>query len=159
MSGATPRDGGRQACRRPLCGADGGAAGSCAAGYNRRVPADAVEQAVLAAGELFPRGASVLVACSGGPDSVALAAALARCATALGVRVALGHVDHALRSESACDAEQVREVARRLELPFHLRRLEKLDVSELGLEGAAREARYPALADLAGPARAGRVAT
>jgi len=123
------------------------------------VPADAVEQAVLAAGELFPRGASVLVACSGGPDSVALAAALARCATALGVRVALGHVDHALRSESARDAEQVREVARRLELPFHLRRLEKLDVSELGLEGAAREARYPALADLAGRAGAGRVAT
>ncbi|HKB77374.1 MAG TPA: tRNA lysidine(34) synthetase TilS [Myxococcales bacterium] len=120
---------------------------------------DPVEVALLACADLLPRGASVLAACSGGPDSAALTAELAACADALGVRVAVGHVDHALRPESAGDAEQVRDLARSLGLPFHLRRLEALDVSELGLEGAAREARYGALAQLAAQAGADRVAT
>ena len=120
---------------------------------------DAVELAILAAADLFPRGASVLAACSGGPDSVALAAALARCAPALAIRVAIGHVDHGLRAGSARDAEEVRGIALRLGLPFHLRRLQSLDGSELGLEAAAREARYAALAGLAAEAGADRVAT
>jgi tRNA(Ile)-lysidine synthase len=118
-----------------------------------------MELALLGAADLLPRGASLLVACSGGPDSVALTAALATCAGQLGIRIAVGHVDHALRSESAADAGQVRDLAARFGLPFHLRRLEALDVSGLGLEGAAREARYAALAGLAAQASADRVAT
>src|SRR5262245_8981096 len=106
--------------------------------------ADPVQLSLLGAADLFPRGASVLAACSGGPDSVALAAALGSCAPALAIRVAVGHVDHGLRPDSARDAEEVREIARRLGLPFHLRRLRSLDGSELGLEGVAREARYAA---------------
>ena len=121
--------------------------------------ADPVELCVLAAADLFPPGASVLAACSGGPDSVALAAALSRCAPALAIRIAIGHVDHGLRPDSHRDAEEVREIARRLGLPFHLRRLRSLDASELGLEGVAREARYAALAELAAEGGADRVAT
>jgi tRNA(Ile)-lysidine synthase len=104
-------------------------------------------------------GGGVLVACSGGADSVALTAALARCADTLGVRVAVGHVDHALRAESAREAEAVRAVAAGLALPFHLARLEPIDTSRLGLEAAAREERYRALAMLAREAKADRVAT
>ena len=118
-----------------------------------------VERAIIAAADLFSRGASVLVACSGGADSVALAAGLARCAGALGVHVAVGHVDHALRADSARDAERVRSIARRLDLPFHVVRLESLDTSRLGLEAAAREERYRALASLARAAGADLVAT
>ncbi|MFL5311722.1 MAG: tRNA lysidine(34) synthetase TilS [Myxococcales bacterium] len=123
------------------------------------MPRDPVELALLAATDLLPRGASVLVACSGGPDSLALTAALAACAEELGIRIAVGHVDHALRPESAADAGQVRTLSGRLGLPFHLRRLEALEVATLGLEAAAREARYAALADLAAEASADRVAT
>jgi len=123
------------------------------------MPGDPVELAVLAAADLLPRGASVLVACSGGPDSVALAGALARCAPEFAIRLAVGHVDHGLRPESARDAEHVREVARQLGLPFHLHRLESLDVRPLGLEGAARQARYTALAQIGAQAGADRVAT
>jgi tRNA(Ile)-lysidine synthase len=123
------------------------------------MPGNPVELAVLAAADLLPRGASVLAACSGGPDSVALAAGLARCAATLAIRVCVGHVDHGLRPESARDAEHVREIARQLGLPFHLRRVEALDVRPLGLEGAARQARYAALARLGGDAGADRVAT
>jgi tRNA(Ile)-lysidine synthase len=121
--------------------------------------ADPVELALQRAADLLPRGACVLAACSGGPDSVALAAALAASAEALGIRVAIGHVDHALRAQSAQDAEHVRELALTLALPFHHHRLEGLEVAELGLEGAAREARYAVLARLATDAGADRVAT
>jgi tRNA(Ile)-lysidine synthase len=118
-----------------------------------------VERAVQSAADLFPRGAAVLAACSGGPDSVALAAALVRCGGALGVRVFIGHVDHGLRPESTRDAEHVRSIASRLGVPFHFARLEGLDTSELGLEAAAREHRYRALASLARDAGADRIAT
>src|SRR5713101_7575355 len=129
---------------RPPPAAPGPLAPACASGRIAEMPGDPVELAVLAAADLLPRGASVLVACSGGPDSVALAGALARCAPEFAIRLAVGHVDHGLRPESARDAEHVREVARQLGLPFHLHRLESLDVRPLGLEGAARPARKPA---------------
>jgi tRNA(Ile)-lysidine synthase len=112
---------------------------------------DSVEKAV---GKWVPRQASVLVACSGGADSTALAAALAGWQ-----RVSIGHVDHGLRPESAHDASAVRALAQALGMPFHLERLSGLEVRRQGLEGAAREARYPALARLAAHAGASVVVT
>ena len=114
--------------------------------------ADTVEPAVATG---LPHGRTVLVACSGGADSVALLAAAVR----VGVRCGAGHVDHGLRPESARDAEHVREVARSLGVSFHLERIERLDVRGAGLEAAAREARYAALARLAAGAGAALVAT
>src|SRR3989441_7076149 len=130
-----------------------------ASGRIAGMPREPVELALLAAADLLPPGTSVLAACSGGPDSVALTSALAACAGELGIRLAVGHVDHGLRPQSGADATHVQGLAGRLGLPFHVRRLEALDVSELGLEGAAREARYAALAQLAAHAGADRVAT
>ena len=118
----------------------------------------AVEHAVLAATDLLPRGATVLVACSGGPDSVALTAACARQARVLGICATVGHVDHALRPGSAQEAEQVARVAAVLGLPFHCARIQ-VDAAGRGLEAAAREGRYAALVQLAREAGASRVAT
>jgi tRNA(Ile)-lysidine synthase len=115
-------------------------------------PADSVEPSVATG---LPLGRLVLVACSGGADSVALLVAAVR----TGVRTAAAHVDHGLRPESAAEAEGVRELARHLEVPFHLERIERIDVKALGLEAAAREARYRALARLAAEAGASVVAT
>jgi tRNA(Ile)-lysidine synthase len=95
-----------------------------------------------------------LVACSGGADSTALAAAVAQ-----GFQASIGHVDHGLRPDSGRDAEHVRALAARLGLPFFVERIEGLDVRGRGLEAAAREARYPALARLAAQAGATVVAT
>jgi tRNA(Ile)-lysidine synthase len=53
----------------------------------------------------------------------------------------------------------VRDLAAELGVPFFLRTLRDLDVAQVGLEAAAREARYAALADLAGAASADIVAT
>lgn len=107
---------------------------------------------------LLQPGGLLLVACSGGADSVALAAAIAERSD---LRASLGHIDHGLRADSAEDAEQVRALAARLGLPFFLERLSGLaqSIAREGLEGAAREARYLALQRLALRADATLVAT
>lgn len=111
-----------------------------------------------APGALLPPGSGVLVACSGGADSVALAAAVAE---RRDLRASIGHVDHGLRAESAGEAEQVRSLAVRLGVPFFLERLDDLKqaVARDGLEAAARKGRYRALQNLALRADAALVAT
>lgn len=127
-----------------------------------------VERALLAASAgpapLLVPSEPILVACSGGADSVALAAALGdRAAGGLraSLRVAVGHVDHGLREGSAAEAEQVAALAARLGLPFFCERLQGLApaVARDGLEAAARTARYAALARLAVAAGTPVVAT
>lgn len=90
------------------------------------------------------RGIRLLVAVSGGPDSVALLRLLIGAAESLKLEVVVAHLDHGLRLESSNDAEFVRSLASGLHLPLvH----ERLSVPELaaarkcGLEEAARGAR------------------
>jgi tRNA(Ile)-lysidine synthase len=123
--------------------------------------ARASEVSLALSSDLLPKGSAVLVACSGGADSTALAAAARARAEELSIRVALGHVDHALRADSHEDADQVRRLAEDLRVSFHSVRLPALtgEIRTLGLEAAAREARYAALARLAREAGYDRIAT
>jgi tRNA(Ile)-lysidine synthase len=96
----------------------------------------------------LPQDSLVLVACSGGADSLALAAALAFTAPRTGLRGGLVTVDHQLQPGSAERARQVVAEAARL----GLRPAEVLTVTvgtEGGPEAAARQARYQALAEVA----------
>ena len=89
-------------------------------------------------------GALVLVALSGGPDSLALAAATAFEAPRAGRRAGAVIVDHGLQADSDAVAERAAAQARDLGLdPV---RIERVTVSgEGGPEAAARAARYAAL--------------
>jgi len=94
--------------------------------------------AMLAGGE------RVLVAVSGGADSVALLYALAALAPAWRLELHALHVDHGLRAESARDADFVRGLGARLSVPVDVA---TVTVERRGsLEAAARAARYAALA-------------
>ena len=90
----------------------------------------------------------MLVALSGGPDSLALAAATAFEAPRAGHRAGAVVVDHGLQVGSAEVAERAAAQARELGLdPVLVRRV---DVGTAGgPEAAARDARYGALADAA----------
>jgi tRNA(Ile)-lysidine synthase len=90
-------------------------------------------------------GQPVLAAVSGGADSLALAAALAFEARSAGVRVGAVTVDHGLQPGSGERAERTAELLRGLGLdPVLVRRVAV--GADGGPEGAARAARYAALA-------------
>jgi tRNA(Ile)-lysidine synthase len=87
----------------------------------------------------------VLVACSGGADSLALAAATAFQAPRSGISAGLITVDHAMQPGSAAQAGRVAAIGYELGLdPVHLVRV-RVD-NRGGPEAAARTARYAALA-------------
>ncbi|WP_372593187.1 tRNA lysidine(34) synthetase TilS [Actinotalea sp.] len=90
----------------------------------------------------------VLVACSGGPDSLALAAAVAFVAPRRGVTAGAVVVDHGLQAESARTAARAAEQCRALGLePVEVVRVQV--GTDGGPEAAARTARYAALVDAA----------
>jgi tRNA(Ile)-lysidine synthase len=114
---------------------------------------DRVRDTIGRHGMLVP-GDRVLVGVSGGADSTALLYLLTQLAAEWRLALAALHVDHGLRPQSARDAEAVRGLAARLDVPLAVARVE---VSRRGsLEEAARKARYAALqaeADRIGAAR------
>ena len=101
----------------------------------------------IARDALFPQGARVLVACSGGGDSVALASLLCEMAPDAGWSVAgLLHVNHGLRGASADDDEAFcRQLARELGVPITV---ESVDVAarareeRISIETAGHRVRY-----------------
>lgn len=102
---------------------------------------------------LFAAGERIVVAVSGGADSVALLYALAEAAPRHGWQLAVAHFNHQLRGkESDGDEAFVAALAKKLGLPFH-RGSE--DVAKFGrkhrlsLEMAARECRHRFLARIA----------
>ena len=93
----------------------------------------------------LPRGV-VLVAVSGGPDSVALLDLLARSPAAAGLVLHVAHVDHGIHPESAAVAESVAAIAKGFGYPAHITRL---SLGANASETRAREARYAWLFQLA----------
>lgn len=107
----------------------------------------AVRLAVRTALAGLEDGATVIVALSGGADSLALAAATAHEARAAGIRAASVTVDHGLQDGSDQVALRAARAAGRLGLDPLVVRVQVGD--EGGPEAAAREARYQALRDAA----------
>ncbi|MFN8168494.1 MAG: tRNA lysidine(34) synthetase TilS [Candidatus Nanopelagicales bacterium] len=105
------------------------------------IPAREVQRAVRDALADLPDGALVLVACSGGPDSVALAAAARAVRREVGAVV----VDHGLQAGSAQVAATAAAWLREAGLvPVDVVGAEVVATGD-GPEAAAREARYRAL--------------
>jgi tRNA(Ile)-lysidine synthase len=92
-------------------------------------------------------GAAVVVAVSGGVDSVTMLQVLHRLSAepSRRYRLAVAHVDHGLRDQAAADARFVKELARTLGLPHFTRRCDvraHAQATGQGIEQAGRQLRY-----------------
>lgn len=120
-----------------------------------------VAQAIRARGLLQP-GQKVLVAVSGGPDSVALLSILHAIAPVWDVALTVAHCNYGLRgAESDGDARFVRTLCRRLAIPCLITPLSvagRESGSSSSLQARAREARYRLFRELADGLGAERVA-
>lgn len=109
----------------------------------------------------------MLVAVSGGVDSVVLVTALRDLADRSSLKLSIGHVNHGLRGlDSEADEVWVGELAAGLGLPFGVRQVEvsarregQSSRERPTVQEAARELRYAALWELADSAGADAVAT
>lgn len=114
-----------------------------AVGRVRRAVATALDRR----GVLRP-GETVVVACSGGPDSMAMLDALARLAPPRRLSLHVAHVDHGLRPGSAAEAGPVRAAAAARGLAFTGLAV-AVASSGSSLQDRARDARHAALHELA----------
>lgn len=119
-------------------------------------------RATIATHRLLPRGSRVVVAVSGGPDSVALLHVLRALQPTLKLSLHVAHLDHGLRPESGQDADFVRALAQRWRLPVTIERREVgawCKHHGLSLEDGARRIRYAFLLEAARRHSTGRIAT
>lgn len=101
---------------------------------------------------LSKKGGRVGVACSGGPDSMALLAVVRTLAPLLRLQVYVLHVNHGLRAESVDEEKLVRSVCSDWHVPVFVERLTPPTVNS-GTEVWAREARYKYFLKIKGQAR------
>ena len=98
-----------------------------------------------------PAGAIWIVACSGGPDSVALLAMAALLRHRLGLAdLIAAHLDHGLRPESGAEARAVGALCRKLGIDCLSDRVDVAALARerrLGVEDAGRQARHAFFAD------------
>jgi tRNA(Ile)-lysidine synthase len=98
--------------------------------------------------EMFLPGQVVLVAVSGGPDSVCLLESLVRLRRLLKIHLEVFHFDHRLRRDSSLDARYVGRLATRHKLAFHLRVASSSPAKGESVEAWGREQRLFAIAEV-----------
>jgi tRNA(Ile)-lysidine synthase len=106
----------------------------------------------------------VLIAVSGGPDSMALLHVLCDLREELGLRLEVAHLQHGIRGEEAReDAQFVAAAADKFKLPFHLKEINlpeiKSNAGKGNMEALAREERYSFFAAVACERNISKVAT
>ncbi len=107
-------------------------------------PLIAQTEATLEKYKMLSPGERLLVACSGGADSVALFHLLREIAPHTRIRLSLIHFDHALRPGSAKDLKFVQKLAQCFNVPFYgaKQKPQAHLQKNLSPEERAREARY-----------------
>ena len=94
---------------------------------------------------LLKRGDSVLIALSGGPDSVALLHLLNCLKDKYRIKLAAAHLNHGIRPEASEERMFCRNLCRKLKVKFHSKKMNIPKLAEkerLTLEEAGRKARY-----------------
>ena len=112
--------------------------------------------------KMFEKGDKVIVAVSGGPDSICLLNVLHGISKELGIDISVAHLNHCLRGKDAdMDEEYVKEFCSKLNIDFYSKKVDVKALSKnLGLscEMAGRKARYEFFEDLRQQINASKIA-
>src|SRR5258706_5099653 len=113
---------------------------------------------------LLSPGDRILVAVSGGPDSVALLNLLVELRETMELHLEVAHLQHGIRGQAARnDAVFVEQLAARFGLPFHLKEVNlphmRSSAGKGNLEALGREQRYRSFAEVVRTRGLDRVAT
>lgn len=95
--------------------------------------------------QLLPKNQNILIAVSGGQDSLCLSKLLIDLQTKWQWKLAICHCDHRWRKDSEANANHVEKLAQNWQFPFYL----QVTNQELKSEASAREWRYQALMNIA----------
>ena len=114
--------------------------------------------------QMIAPGEGLLVAVSGGPDSVALLHILYSLREDLRLRLEVAHLQHGIRGvEAQEDAKFVAQLAAKLRLPLHLKEIDlpriRSSAGKGNLEALARAERYRFFAAVARERKFGKIAT
>ncbi|MCI0331493.1 MAG: tRNA lysidine(34) synthetase TilS [candidate division Zixibacteria bacterium] len=104
----------------------------------------------------------VLVACSGGPDSVALLFALRALSKDLKLKLGVAHLNHKLRPEAGKDAALLKKLSHELKLSFFYSKVDTKRVAKenkWSLEEAGRNLRYEFFEQVAKDEKFDKIAT
>ena len=125
-------------------------------------PLEKETEKIIRSNKLFLSGETVVVAVSGGPDSMALLHVLSRLAVGLKLRLAAVYVDHGLRpAETIHEAELVQDQARLLQISYRVGRVDVhalVRQKKLSEEHGARILRYDFLEKTAKELGAAKIA-
>lgn len=99
-------------------------------------------QSILQEQQLLDANKKVLLAVSGGVDSIVLFDLMQSIPQADRPQVHIAHINHQLRSEANQEEQFVRELAHEAQIPFYTYRWQKKDHPTSGIEEAARIKRY-----------------
>ena len=102
---------------------------------------------LLAATGVQP-GSKMLVAVSGGADSLALLDLLVQVRARLNLQLTACHINHELRAASVTEEQRVRQYCDQVDVPLQVRHWPAAMHPATGTEAAAREFRYQIFADL-----------
>lgn len=100
---------------------------------------------IIKQNDLVAAGNKVLLAVSGGPDSLAMLELFCQISSEFAIEIAVAHFDHQFREESAAEAEFVKNKAAQLGVEFYLKTVDLpalIKQNNLSAETAAREARF-----------------
>lgn len=108
---------------------------------------------------LIGKGDKIIVAVSGGPDSVALLYLLNSLKKELKISLHVAHLDHMLRKDSCKDREFVERLASKLKIPVTIANINIKELAKAGsLEEIARNARLGFLFKVARDIKADKIA-
>jgi len=109
--------------------------------------------------KLIQKKDKILVAVSGGPDSMALLLKLNALKSSFGLSLHIAHLDHGLRKDSGSDALFVANWAKKLNIPIRLKKLDPKIIQKQGsLEEILRDKRIEFLIATAKKIKANKIA-